>query len=78
MFERLCEGVKVLTLVHRSTNQNVNPNTELHGDEYIEDARDPFVLPRYRVSSVVVGVSECTQVDEEHKTSGPGRFERRR
>ena len=48
-------GVEILTWgVHCSVDENVDPKAELYGSNRIQDAPDPFVLPRDRVSSVVM------------------------
>ena len=62
------DGVELLTSVHRNMNDDVKPNDELYGGERIQDACDPLVLPRYRVSSVAVRVSERISIlDERHQ-----------
>ena len=53
-----CGGVELLTLAYRSVSTDVNSKNELNGSECIQEACNPFVLPRYRVSSVVVRMSE--------------------
>ena len=59
-------------------NKNVDSKAELYGGDCVQDARDPFILPRYRVSSGIVGMSEHAQIDEEHQTFESGRFGQRR
>jgi len=61
----VCDEVEVLTLVRCGPNDHVDPNTELHDANCIQNACDPFLLPRYSVNSVMVRVSERIQVDEE-------------
>jgi len=56
---------EVFTRIQGSPKEHVNSDAELYGDNCIQDARDPFVLPRYRVRSVSARVSEPIQVDEE-------------
>ena len=41
----------------------MNPKAELYGGNCIEDTRDPFIFPRYRVSSVTVRISESVEMD---------------
>ena len=74
----MCDEVEVSTWVQCSVNRNLNSDTKLDGNNRIQDASNPFVLPRYRVSSVIVRTSEHTQIDEERQTFESGRFERRR
>jgi len=63
--ERLHTEAKVLTCcVHRSVNEGENSNGELYDGTCIQDARDPLVLPRYRVGSVAVRMSERIRIDE--------------
>jgi len=50
--------MELLTLAYCGVDENVNSNNELYGSECIQEACNPFVFPRYRVSSVVVGMSE--------------------
>ena len=42
----------------------VNPENEQYGSDCIQYARDPSALPRYRIGSGIVGMSERIQVDE--------------
>lgn len=58
--------MEVPTWVRCSVNEHVNSKAKLYDDNYIQDTRDPFVFPRYRVSSVTVMMSERAQIDEEH------------
>ena len=69
--------VEVLTCAHYRANENLNSDTELYGDNCIQDAGDPFVLLRYRVSSVTIRINERTQNDEGHPTFELGRFGQR-
>lgn len=64
-FGHLYDGVEVSTWADYSTNDNVNSKAELYEDSCIQHARDQFVLPRYRVGSVIVRVSGRTQIDGE-------------
>ena len=64
-FEHTCDEVGVLTWIDFRPNEQINSNTELHGGNCIQDARDPFVLPRDSVCSVTVKVSERVQIKEE-------------
>ena len=48
-----------------SPNGHVNSDAELYEGDCIQGARDPFVLPRYRIGSIRTRVSERLQVDEE-------------
>jgi len=59
------DETEVPTWVRSLVGKKVNPKTELHGGEHIQEARDPFVLHRYRVSSVMVRMSRYIQIDEE-------------
>ena len=70
--------VKILTWVHCGVSGNTQSNAELNDDKCVQDTRDPPVLPRYRVSSVMVRTSERTQVDEERRTFESERFAQRR
>ena len=72
----LGEG-QLLTGASDGVNEIADPNTELCNDDYIQDSRDPSVLPRYRVSPTMVGMSESLHMDEGRRTFGPGQFERR-
>ena len=54
------------TWVRCSVNEHVNSKAKLYDDNCIQDTRDPFVFPRYRVSSVTVMMSERAKIDEEH------------
>ena len=45
-------------------NKGENPDGELYDGTCVQDARDPLVLPRYRVSSVAVKMSERIPIDE--------------
>ena len=58
---RVCDGVELLTSVDRNVNDDVKSKNKLYGGERIQDASDPFVLPRYRVSSVAVRMSKRIQ-----------------
>ena len=62
----MCDGVELLTRIQCSVNDGVNSNTELCGCNRIQCTCDPFVLPRYRVSSVAVRISEHIQIDGGH------------
>jgi len=57
--------VEVLTCIHCSPNEQIKSNTEVHGGNRIQDARDPFVFVGYGVSSIMVEVSERAQIDDE-------------
>ena len=59
------DRAEVFTRVQGSQKDHVNSNAELYGDNCIQDPRDPFFLPRYRVRSISARVSERTKVDEE-------------
>ena len=59
------DEMEVPTWVRSLFGKKVNSKTELHGGERIEEARDPFVLHRYRISSVMVRMSEHIRIDEE-------------
>ena len=61
----VCDGVGVLTWTRCRPDDQVNSNTELHGCNCTQGARDPFVLPRYSVSPVIVKVSECFRINGE-------------
>jgi len=61
----VCDGVEVLTWTRRGQNGKVNSDTELHGGNCIQDARDPFVLPRYSVRPVILKVSRRIRISEE-------------
>jgi len=58
------DDVEVLTRALCSANEHIESNTELYGGDCIQDARDPFALPRYRVSPVTVRMDEFVQVEE--------------
>ena len=58
------DGVKVLTLGLYSVNERIESNTRLYDDNRIQDARDPFVLLRYRISPAMVKMSELVYVEE--------------
>ena len=73
----MCDGVELLTSVHCNMNDDVKSKNELHAGERIQDAGDPFVLPRYRVRSVAVGMSKRISVDEGHPTFESGRVGQR-
>ena len=60
----MCDGLKVLTWICYRPNNQEKSNTELHGGNCIQDARDPLVLPRYGVSPVIAKVSERVRVGE--------------
>ena len=62
--ERMFDGVEVLTWILYSANDRIESNTELYGGDCIQDGRDPFALPRYRVSPVTVRMDEFFQVKE--------------
>ena len=51
------DEVEVLTWVQCGVNGHSNSNTKLYGDKCIQGGRNPFVLPRDRVSSVTVRMS---------------------
>lgn len=70
----MCDEAGVLTWAQCSRNEHVNSNTELCGGNCIQDAGDPLVLPRYRVSSVMVRVSELVQVYQKRQTFESGKF----
>jgi len=55
------DELEVLTWVRSFVGEKVNTNSELHGGEYVQDARDLFVLHRYRVSSAVMRMSGRVQ-----------------
>ena len=54
-----------MTLGLCSVDECPNSKTKLYGEECIQDARDPFVLPGYRVGSIMAGMSEHAQTDRE-------------
>ena len=58
------DKVEVLTGVHSDPDGDPDLKTELHDDKCIEDGRDPFVLSRYGVSSVMVKMSVRNQIGE--------------
>ena len=60
----MCNEVEVLTCVHSAPDDDQDPKTELHGDKCIQDDRDPFVLSRYGVGSVMVKMSVRNQIGE--------------
>ena len=61
----LYDELEVLTWgVHCRVKENVNPKTELPGGNCIQGAPNPFVLPRYRVCSVVERMSGGIQINE--------------
>lgn len=62
--ENLCDGVGVPTCGLGGVNSK---NYQYNG-EWIEGARDPFVLLRYRVSSAIIGMSERIRTCEERRT----------
>lgn len=62
--ERLCAEAEVLTGVHCSANEYVHSNGELCDGTCIQYARDPSVLPRYRVGPVAVMMSERVRTDD--------------
>lgn len=45
-------------------NGDEGPNNELYESACVKGVRDPFVLPRYRVSPVAVRVSADIQIGE--------------
>lgn len=57
-----CDRAEVLTWFQRSQHEDVNPDGELYDGNCIQDARNPFLLHHYRISSVMKKVSECIQV----------------
>ena len=59
-------------------NGHVSSDSELYGGDCVQGTRDPLVLPRYRVSSVMVRISDRTRIDEERQTFESGRFRQRR
>ena len=63
--ERTCDRAEAFTWMQRNVNEPVKYNTELRSGNCIEDGCDPFILPRYRVSSAIGRVSEGVQTDEE-------------
>lgn len=58
-------------------NENVDPKAKLRGGNCVQDAPDPFILPRDRVSSAASIISECIQINEEHKTFESGQLGQR-
>jgi hypothetical protein len=66
--------VEVLTWVLCSVNDHIAPNTELYGSDCIQDARNPFALPRYRVNPAMVKMNELVQVEEKPRTFESGQF----
>jgi hypothetical protein len=56
---------KIFTWLHDSPTDHVNSDAKLCGGNCIQYARDPFVLPRYRIGSARVRVSEPILADEE-------------
>jgi hypothetical protein len=61
----VCDGVGVFTWLQCSLNEHVDSNNKQCDGKCTQDARDPFVFPRDRISSVIVGMSQCLQIDEE-------------
>lgn len=55
------DGVEGLTWNHCRTNEQIGSDTELHDANCVQDACDPFVLPSYSVSPVMIKVSERIQ-----------------
>ena len=66
----------MFTRVFCSVNDHVESNTELCDENCIQGACDPFVL-HYRVSPVIVRVSERVYIDGGRQTFASGQFERR-
>lgn len=58
-------------------NGHIESNTEIRRGDCIQDACDPFALPRYRVSPVIVKISELVQFEGRSQTFEPARFEQR-
>lgn len=68
------DGVEVLTWDHCSVDEQVYIDTELCDGGCIQDGRNRFVLPRYRVGPVMVRTGELVQAIKEYQTFESGRF----
>lgn len=68
---RLYDEVKVSTWgIQRGMDENIDPKTKLHGGGCVQDACDPFVLPRYCVSSGMARMSKNIRIGGKHQTFG--------
>jgi len=54
---------EVFTWVQRTPNGHVNPDDELRGGNCTQDAHDPFFLPRYCISSVMIRVGKGVRIN---------------
>ena len=57
--EHTGDRTEVFTWVQRNKNDYVKSDAKLCDGDRIQDAYDPFLLSRYRVSSVVGRVRDC-------------------
>ena len=51
-------------------DENIDPKTKLHGGGCVQDACDPFVLPRYCVSSGMATMSKNIRIGGNIKPLG--------
>ena len=58
------DGVEILTWIQCRPSGLVNSNNEMRDNNCIQYACNPFVLPRYSVSSGMIKVSERVQIGE--------------
>ena len=56
--------MKVLTWVPETLSDQVDSNTKLHGENNIQYACNPFLLPCNGVGSDIVKMSELNSADE--------------
>jgi len=73
--ERTRNRGEIFTSAQRRPNELESSGAELYGAYCVQDAPDPSVLPRYRVSSIR-GESEQAHLDRrrKHQTFGLGQF----
>jgi len=60
----MCDTAEAFTGVLCTPNRHIDSGGELYDGKCIQNARDPFFLPRYRVGSVMTRVNKRIQVDD--------------
>jgi hypothetical protein len=58
----MVDGVEVLAWVLCNVSDRIESTAKLRYDDCIKDARDPFILPHYRISPVIVKMSKLVKV----------------